>query len=80
MLTAGRGRKHAGGYLQAGEDNFYVDSRGGADYLSGADYVEVGRGGGTDRGWGTNNWAGKTKSQYDDFLYDTAKDYGPLDD
>ena len=42
--------------------------------------MEVGRGGGTDRGWGTNNWAGKTKSQYDDFLYDTAKDYGPLDD
>jgi hypothetical protein len=44
-----QGRKHAGGYLQAGEDNFYVDGREPADYFNASDYVEIGRGGGTDR-------------------------------
>ncbi len=39
-----QGRKHAGGYLQAGEDNFYVDDR-----VSGHNYVSVGEGGGSDR-------------------------------
>jgi hypothetical protein len=39
-----QGRKHAGGYLQAGEDNFYVDGR-----VSGHNYVAVGEGGRSDR-------------------------------
>lgn len=44
-----QGRKHSGGYLQAGEDNFYVDNRQPADYFNDHNYVNVGQGGGSDR-------------------------------
>ena len=70
-----QGRKHAGGYLQAGEDNFLVDGRSGAgNYFSADDITAGGR-----ITWG-NSYSGKTRAEYDDFLYDSAKEQWPLDD